>query len=127
MGSSTVFANNMGISHKGSGANSTVFPDVCMTPVGHSSVPIPYSNLAKSADIANGSVTVKIEGKMGAIKGCNYSKSTGDEPGSDKGISSGTITDKAEFVTYSPNVKIEGKNACRNGDIMTHNKKNTVG
>ena len=127
MGSSTVFANDMGISHKGSGANSTVFPDVCMTPVGKSSVPIPYSNLAESADIADGSETVKFEGEMGAIKGCNYSKSTGDEPGSDKGVSSGTITDKAEFVTYSPNVKIEGKNACRNGDIMTHNKKNAVG
>jgi len=124
---STVFANMMGISHKGSGAKSIVFPDVCKTPVGPSVVPIPYPNIAQSSDIANGTKTVKIEGKMGAVKGCNYSKSTGDEAGSAGGVASGKTKGKAEFLLYSFDVKIEGKNACRMGDMMTHNDKNGVG
>lgn len=124
---STVFANKMGISHKASGAVSTVGPDVCMTPKGKSSVPVPYTNTAKSADLEGGSTTVFIEGQPAAVKGCCYSVSTGDEPGSDGGVSSGTTSEKAEFISYSFDVKIEGKNACRNSDIMTHNNKNAMG
>lgn len=124
---SNVFANGMGISHKGSGAMSTVSPDVCKTPAGPSVVPIPYTNMAKSADLAQGSKTVKINGQSVAIKGCSYSISTGDEPGSAGGVASGKTKGKAEFVSYSFDVKIEGKNVCRNGDLMTHNDKNTMG
>ena len=123
----TVFANCMGISHKNSGGKSIVFPDICLTPVGPAVVPIPYPNLAQSSDIANGSVTVKIDGQMATIKDCNYSKSTGDEPGTNNGVASGKIQGKAEFIIYSFDVKIEGKNACRMGDTMTHNNKNTIG
>ena len=124
---STVFANMMGISHKGSGASSTVGPDVCKTPTGGGPVPIPYVNTAVSADLAGGSTTVKIEGNMAAIKGCTYSTSTGDEPGSIGGVVSGVTKGPAEFMIYSFDVKIEGKNACRNGDLMSHNDKNTMG
>jgi uncharacterized Zn-binding protein involved in type VI secretion len=117
----------MGISHKGSGAMSTVGPDVCKTPTPGGPVPIPYVNTAMSSDLAGGSSSVKIQGQSAAIKGCNYSVSTGDEPGSVGGVASGKTKGKAEFVTYSFDVKIEGKNACRNGDLMTHNDKNTIG
>ncbi|MFP4573699.1 MAG: DUF4150 domain-containing protein [Desulfobacterales bacterium] len=126
MGSS-VFANGMGISHQQSGAFSTVGPDVCKTPKGNSSVPIPYTNTANSADLEGGSTTVFIQGCPAAIKGCCYSVSTGDEPGSDKGVRSGKVKGKAEFVSYSFDVKIEGKNVCRNGDQMSHNNKNATG
>jgi uncharacterized Zn-binding protein involved in type VI secretion len=124
---STVFANGMGISHKGSGASSTVGPDVCKTPTPGGPVPIPYINTAQSADLADGSKTVMIEGNPVAIKGCSYSTSTGDEPGSVGGVMSGKTKGKAEFILYSFDVKIEGKNVCRNGDLMTHNDKNTMG
>lgn len=124
---SNVFANMMGISHKGSGAMSTVGPDVCKTPTGSGPVPIPYSNMAQSANIADGSTTVKIQGNMAAVKGCSYSISTGDEAGSVGGVASGKTKGKAEFALYSFDVKIEGKNACRNGDLMTHNDKNAMG
>ena len=40
----TTFCNTRGIAHKGSGGMSTVFPDVCKTPVGSAVVPIPYPN-----------------------------------------------------------------------------------
>ena len=124
---SNVFANMMGISHKGSGASSTVGPDVCNTPTPGGTVPVPYTNTAMSSDLAGGSSTVMIQGQSAAIKGCCYSTSTGDEPGSAGGVASGTTKGKAEFVNYSFDVKIEGKNACRNGDLMTHNTKNTMG
>ena len=125
--SSKVYANGMSISNKGSGAMSTVFPDVCKTPVGSAVVPIPYPNTAKSADVADGTKTVKIEGEMGTNKGCNYSTSTGDEAGSSKGLISGKTKGKAEFMLSSFDVKLEGKNACRMGDMMTHNDKNALG
>ncbi len=125
---STVFANGMGISHAGSGGKSmSQAPDVCKTLVAIVVVPIPYTNIAESADLADGSATVKIGGNMVAIKGCNYSKSTGDENGSLNGIISGKIQGKAEFTQYSMDVKIEGNNACRNGDMTTQNEGNTTG
>ena len=123
----TVFANMMGISHKGSGAKSLVFPDVCKTPTPGGPVPIPYPNLAVASDLSGGSKTVSIAGNSTTIKGCCYANSTGDEPGSVGGVASGKFKGKAEFVLYSFDVKIEGKNACRMGDLMTHNDRNAVG
>jgi hypothetical protein len=33
----------------------------------------------------------------------------------------------AEFMLYSFDVKFDGKNVCRLGDMLFHNSKNTVG
>jgi len=41
----TTHSNGRGISHKGSGGKSMVFPDVCLTQIGNAVVPIPYSNM----------------------------------------------------------------------------------
>ena len=124
----TVFANCRGIAHKGSGGMSLVFPDICKTPTPGGPVPIPYPNLAKSSDVADGTKTVKVDGVMAAIKGANYKKSTGDEPGTaGGGILSSTTRNIAEFMLYSFDVKFEGANVCRLGDPLFHNKKNIVG
>lgn len=125
---SNVFANGRGIAHKGSGDSSTVGPDVCKTPAPPGApVPVPYVNTAKSADLIDASKTVFINGQPAAVKGCSYAVSTGDEPGSAGGVASGTTKGKAQFVSFSFDVKIEGKNVCRHGDLMTHNDKNTMG
>ena len=123
----TTFANGRGIAHQGSGGKSIVFPDVCLTPVGNAVVPIPYPNLGKSADTSKGPKTVKTDGKMPMVKQALYSKSTGDEAGSKKGVASGTIKDVCEFMMYSFDIKIEGRNVCRLGDPLWHNKKNIMG
>jgi len=123
----STFANGRGISHKGSGGKSIVFPDVCLTKVGKPIVPIPYANLGKSADTSKGPKSVTTDGQMPMVKGALYSKSTGDEPGSHKGVVSGTYKDVCEFMMYSFDVKFEGKNVCRLGDPLFHNKKNIVG
>lgn len=124
---STVFANAMGFSHKQSGGMSSVFPDVCKTPTPAGPVPIPYPNIGQSADTTNGSKTVTIQGNETMLKGSTYKMSAGDEAGSAGGVVSGKIKGACEFMLYSFDVKVEGKNVCRMGDMLTHNDKNAVG
>lgn len=125
--SQSTFANGKGIVHQGSGGMSVVFPDVCKTPIGNSVVPIPYPNIGKSADTVKGPKSVKTDGKMPMVKGSKYSTSSGDEAGVKKGIKSGKIKGECEFMMYSFDIKFEGKNVCRLGDPLFHNKKNIVG
>ena len=123
----TTFANTRGIAHKGSGGKSIVFPDVCLTKVGKPIVPIPYPNIGKSSDTAKGPKSVKTDGQMPMVKGAIYTKSMGDQAGKKKGIISGKIKGECEFMMYSFDVKFEGKNVCRLGDPLFHNKKNIMG
>lgn len=123
----TTFANTRGIAHKGSGGMSMVFPDVCLTQCGKPVIPIPYPNIGKAADTDKGAKSVTVDGEMPMVKGAVYSKSTGDEAGRKKGVASGTIQGECEFMMYSFDVKFEGKNVCRLGDPLFHNKKNIMG
>ena len=123
----TVFANSRGVAHKGSGGMSIVFPDVCKTQCGPPVIPIPYPNIGKASDTSKGTKKVKTNKKMAMIKGAKYSTSTGDEAGALKGIISSTTKGVCEYMLYSFDVKFEGKNACRMGDPLFHNKKNIMG
>lgn len=124
----TVFANSRGIAHKGSGGMSIVFPDVCKTPAPPAPpIPIPYPNIGMSSDTVKGPKKVTTDGKMPMTKGAMYSKSTGDEAGSVGGVVSGVVKGPCEFMLYSFDVKFEGKNVCRLGDPLFHNKKNIMG
>ena len=123
----TTFSNSRGIAHKGSGGLSTVFPDVCKTPVGPAVVPIPYPNIGMASDTSKGPKSVITDGKMPMVKGAKYSTSTGDEAGVAKGIISSSTKGECEFMMYSFDVKFEGKNVCRLGDPLFHNKKNIMG
>ncbi|MCP4392884.1 MAG: DUF4150 domain-containing protein, partial [Alphaproteobacteria bacterium] len=108
-----------------SGGKVVAFPDVCLTPAGTATVPIPYPNISQSSDLAKGSKKVKINGASVCLKDSEISKSTGDEAGSSNGVASGKTRGKATPVNYSMNVKIEGKNAVRNMDMFLGNNKNT--
>lgn len=123
----TTFSNTRGIAHKGSGGMSTVFPDVCKTPVGSAVVPIPYPNIGKSSDTSKGPKTVTTDGQMPMVKEAQYSMSSGDEAGTLKGVISSDQKGVCEFMMYSFDVKFEGKNVCRLGDPLFHNKKNIMG
>lgn len=123
----TTFADGKGIVHKGSGGMSTVFPDVCKTPSPGGPVPIPYPNIGQSSDTSKGPKSVKTDGQMPMVKGAKYAKTSGDEAGSAGGLVSGVNKSEAEFMNYSMTVKFEGKNVCRLGDTLFHNKKNIVG
>ncbi len=121
----TVGVNKMSVVHKDSGGVTIVFPDVCKTPTPIGPVPIPYPNIAKSGDTDKGSKKVKCDGNPVCLKTSNFKTSIGDEPGTAKGIASFKTKGKAEFVNYSFDVKIEGKNVSRALDLMLHNNKNT--
>lgn len=122
----TVGVNMLSVVHQDSGGVSPSFPDVCKTPSPAGPIPIPYPNIAKSSDTGNGSTKVKCDGNSICLKDSNFSMSTGDEAGSaGGGIASNKIKGKAEFVNFSFDVQVEGKNVARALDLMLHNDKNT--
>jgi hypothetical protein len=125
----TTFCNSRGIAHKGSNGFSLVFPDVCKTPAppAPAPVPIPYPNTGKSSDTSQGPTSVKTDGQMPMVKGAKYMMSMGDEPGVAGGVISSTFKQECEYLLYSFDVKFEGKNVCRMGDQLWHNKKNILG
>lgn len=104
-----------------------VFPDVCKTPTPGGPIPIPYPNMGKSSDTSQGSTTVKADGQMIMLKGSKYMMTAGDEAGTAGGVVSSSFKGEAEFMMYSFDVKIDGKNVCRMGDPLFHNKKNIMG
>lgn len=122
----TVNVNKRTVVHASSNGIASFFPDVCNTPAPPAPpIPIPYPNIAQSSDTAQGSQQVKMDGNPIMLKGSNFSTSTGDEAGSIGGLVSSTTKGKAEFLNYSFDVKVEGKNVPRLGDMMMGNKMST--
>lgn len=122
----TVGVNMLSVVHQASSGITIAFPDVCKTPAPPAGpIPIPYPNIAQSADTAQGSKKVKCDGNSICLKDSNFKMSTGDEPGSIGGVASNKVKGKAEFVNFSFDVKVEGKNVARALDLMLHNDKNT--
>jgi hypothetical protein len=117
----------MSVVHAGSSGVTQALPDTCLTPAPPAPpVPIPYPNIAKSSDTADGASTVLSDGNPTCVKDSNFSTSNGDEPGNAPGgVASGVIQGKAEFVNYSFDVLFEGKGVARAMDMMLHNNKNT--
>ncbi len=124
----TIRINNLSLCHKGSnGISTATIPDVCNTPSPTGPIPIPYPNIAMSSDLVQGTTTITADGgNMCANYGSEFSKSTGDEAGNLGGVASGTFIMEATWITFSFDVKLEGKGACRLTDKMFHNHQNTV-
>jgi hypothetical protein len=124
----TINVNNLTLCHKGSnGISTATIPDVCKTPSPGGPVPVPYPNIAMSMDMMKGTTTVKADGgMMCANYGSEFFKSTGDEPGVAGGVVSSTFIKEATWITFSFDVKLQGKAACRLTDKMFHNHQNTV-
>ncbi len=118
----TMNVNNRTVVHKDSGGVATNFPDVCKTQCGPPVIPIPYPNIAMSSNTAKGSKSVTVDNNPIMLKDSNFSTSTGDEAGALGGVASGCTKGKAQFVNYSFDVKVEGKNVPRLGDMMLQNK-----
>lgn len=108
-------------------AKSTI-PDVCKTPSPGGPVPIPYPVIVSmSNSLAKGTKTVKVDGKkMAAVKGSEFSRCNGDEPGTAGGVKSSTNMKEATWLLYSFDVKLDGKNACRLSDKMMMNHGNSA-
>lgn len=118
---STLIVNRLTVVHKDSGGVSTAFPDVCKTPTPAGPVPLPYPNVAQSADTAGASRTVKADGNPIMLKSSYFAQSSGDEAGSAMGVVSNKIKGKAYPKMYSFDVKVEGENVFRLTDLMLQN------
>ncbi|HET8934633.1 MAG TPA: DUF4150 domain-containing protein [Polyangiales bacterium] len=122
----TVSVNNLSVVHAASSGTTIAFPDVCKTPSPGGPIPIPYPNVARSADADKGAKKVSADGHPLCVKDSNFKTSTGDEAGTaGGGVASSKTKGKAEFVNFSFDVKAEGKNVPRAYDMMLHNDKNT--
>lgn len=127
--SNEVYANGMEVACK-SAAGKTVaaLPDVCLSPPTPPAgpVPIPYPNTAYASDTSDGSKTVQISGKEVMLKDkSNFKTSTGNEAATKTlgmGVVTHTIQGKANFASWSMNVKFEGENAVRHLDLTLHNE-----
>jgi uncharacterized Zn-binding protein involved in type VI secretion len=119
----TVFANGRSILHAGDGLQHvSTLPDVCKTPSPGGPVPVPYVNVAATADLAKGTKRVKIGGKSVALASSHLSTSVGDEPGTaGGGLASSKTKGKMTWGSASADVKFEGKGVVRFGDVTQHN------
>lgn len=122
-----ILVNGLGLTYKSTiGVSNATIPDVCKTPSPGGPVPIPYPNIATQSSLKGGTKTVKAKKMMIAIKGSQYSRSNGDEPGTAGGVKSNVNMKATDWITYSFDVKMDGKNACRHTDKKFHNNQNTV-
>lgn len=122
-----ILVNKLGLTYKSTiGISKATLPDVCKTPTPGGPVPVPYPNFANQSSLRKGTKTVKAKNNMIAVKGSEYGMSFGDEAGTVGGVKSSTFKKETSWITYSFDVKMEGKNACRHTDKKFHNHKNTV-
>lgn len=84
---SHITVNGLGLTYKG--ISTATLPDVCKTPSPGGPVPVPYPDIASQSSLKGGTTTVKAKGKMIAVKGSQYARSNGDEPGTAGGVKSG--------------------------------------
>ncbi|WP_295986283.1 DUF4150 domain-containing protein [uncultured Variovorax sp.] len=121
----TVYAEGMGLFHKGSGGKGVAPGDVCLTPPPPPGgpLPVPYVNLCSASDLSKGSSSVLIDGEPTALEDASeVSTSTGNEAGTQGGnVVTHKTKGKAVFSNWSHTVKIEGKGVCRHGDPMGQN------
>lgn len=126
-----IFANGMEISCKKSDDQSiAAMPDVCLSPPSPPAgpIPLPYPNFSQASDTTDGTKTVKLGGQESGIKNeSTYKTSKGDEAATrtfGMGTVTHTIQGKTKFAAWSMDVKFEGSNVPRFGDITTHNHSN---
>jgi hypothetical protein len=120
----TVAINGITLCHKHSdGWVRSTLPDVCKSPA----APVPYTNVAFAKDLDNGTKTVFSHGgAMNGVKGSRFATSIGDEPGVGGGVISGVNMHEATWLSWSPDVFMEGRPVTRLTDKMLLNKGNTV-
>lgn len=106
-------------SNSGSGEN-VGFPDTCNTPVGATTVPIPYVNTGEHAQATATSTVVSIMGMPALNLGSSISTTSGDEAGTAHWTTKGA----GAFTSGNSVVSIEGLPAITLTSPTTGNKAN---
>lgn len=102
-------------------------PDVCLTPCGSGSVPIPYPVLDYGDHMANYVDSVRFTKQRAMVLRSNTTHVHGDEAGKDGGIKSGTYKGITEPIGHAPRVYAGKSQVIRDGDRHWMNYCNTIG
>lgn len=95
----------------------STLPDVCKTPVGSATPPVPYPVHAELEDSVRVAMSVRANSDPLVIYDRSYvPKTIGDKPGKAKGIKSGTVEGNCYPKTHSPTVRAEGCFVMRHDD-----------
>lgn len=97
-------------------------PDVCLTPVGSSVVPIPYAISHKMDQSEQCSKNVFVNDKAVYLHGLSYVDNVkGDEAGTKGGVITGVNTKISHSLQKSRNVYVNGHLVVRTGDKVHMN------
>ena len=100
------------------------FPDVCKTPVGPVTVPIPYPNMGLCPTGVQASTKVLVSNMPALTQGSKLPMSMGDEAGVEGGIISGIIMGEIDFRSASSKVAFQGQKAILLTAMTAHNGSN---
>ncbi len=106
------------------GGMTMAMPDVCKTPVGNAVVPIPYPNMGSLSQSSGVSTKVKIAGAAAFTMKSKITMSSGDEPGTMKGVMSSKNKGECKPKKGSSKVKIQGQPAIFMTCMFGHNGSN---
>lgn len=102
-------------------------PDVCLTPVGSSVVPIPYPVVDFCGHDRNYTPSVRFTGKKAMVMRSCTTHVHGDAPGVRKGVRSGTVESICEPIGHAAEVRAESSHVIRHLDRFWMNNRNTQG
>ena len=103
-------------------------PDICKTPVGSSTPPLPYTIIGEFSAAQNASPNVKSHSEPVILHQRSTIPSvTGDAPGKAGGIKSGTVGKQVDTKVASPIHHANGADLVQVGREVWMNARNTVG
>lgn len=98
------------------------YPDVCKTPMGSSTPPVPYPVTAKLTDAIMEVPHVKANGHpLVVFDQSKLTTTLGDQAGIAKGVKSGTVGAQCWPLEYSKTVNAGGHPVVRHGDTFAMN------
>ncbi|MFM2591264.1 DUF4150 domain-containing protein [Vibrio sp. TBV020] len=98
-------------------------PDVCKLP---NNVPVPFP-ITQKLNTAKKHSKHKFNGKEMVLLKSELPSVLGDQPGTNKGLKSGSMGDKVEMEGHSSSMKVENSPMVRVGDKVKMNNNNTMG
>lgn len=96
-------------------------PDVCLTPVGNSIVPIPYMIISELAWSETTSTNTEFTGMQAFTMDSRTNKVTGDEPGSKGGVKSGVNKGYCRPISKKTSVFVNGAELIQNDNLYDMN------
>ena len=103
------------------GGQCFAFPDVCKTPAGPVTVPIPYPNVGMCPTGVQATTKVLVSNMPALTQGSKLPMSQGDEAGVEGGVISGMIMGEIAFRSASSKVSFQGQKVIVVTAMTAHN------